>query len=219
MQLVARAVVLGHQRGGEQVDLAHHQPVARVRVEEAAQVAHDGVGLGAVVEGGVRDARQLGRVVGQVGPLAHALHDVDPEAVDPAIEPEPHDAVHGLDHLGVRPVEVGLLGQEAVEVPLAGGVVPGPRGRFDEGGRPVVRRSVRRALAPDVPVALGAVARPAGLDEPRVLVGGVVRHPVDKDPEPAPVGVGQQPVEVVERAEQGVDRAVVGHVVAEVGHR
>jgi hypothetical protein len=36
------------------------------------------------------------------------------------------------------------------------------------------------------------------------------------DPDPAGVGVGEQPVEVVERPEERVDVAVVGHVVAEV---
>ena len=60
------------------------------------------------------------------------------------------------DDLGVAPVEVGLLGQEGVQVPLLGGVVPRPRGAAAERRRPVVRRMLRRAVAPDVPVALGA---------------------------------------------------------------
>ena len=49
-------------------------------------------------------------------------------------------------------------------------------------------------------------------------VGGVVGNPVDQHPQPPLVGVGQQEVEVVQGAEDGVDVAVVGHVVAEVGH-
>ncbi len=52
-----------------------------------------------------------------------------------------------------------------------------------------------------------------------MLVGGVVRHPVDEHAQPAFVGVGQQVVEVGERAEDGVHVAVVAHVVAEVRHR
>ena len=55
--------------------------------------------------------------------------------------------------------------------------------------------------------------------EPRVAVGGVVGHPVDHDPDAARVAGGDQRVEVRERAEDRVDVAVVGDVVAEVGHR
>ena len=78
---------------------------------------------------------------------------------------------------------------------------------------------VRRAVAPAVPVALGRVARRAALDEPRVLVGGVVRDPVEQDADVARVRVGEQRVEGREVAEERVDVAVVGDVVAEVGHR
>ena len=38
------------------------------------------------------------------------------------------------------------------------------------------------------------------------------------DPDAARVGVGDEPVGVGERAEQRLDVAVVGHVVAAVGH-
>ena len=33
------------------------------------------------------------------------------------------------------------------------------------------------------------------------------------------MGAREQPVEISERAEQGIDRAVIGHVVAEILHR
>ena len=58
-----------------------------------------------------------------------------------------------------------------------------------------------------------------GLQEPRVLVGAVVRDPVEDELDAARVALGDQLVEVVERAEDRVDVAVVGDVVAEVGHR
>ena len=50
-----------------------------------------------------------------------------------------------------------------------------------------------------------------------MLVGGVVRHQVDDDPQPEDVGALEQGVEVRERAEQRVDVAVVRDVVAGVG--
>ena len=138
--------------------------------------------------------------------LYQRVDDVDAEAVDTAVEPEPQGVLHGLHDLGVAPVEIGLLGQEQVQIPLARGVVPRPR-RFAgaEGRLPVVGRPVGRAVDPHVPVALGVVARGAGLDEPRVLVGGVVRHPVDDHPQPPGVGLLDEAVEVGQGAEDGVD--------------
>jgi hypothetical protein len=52
-----------------------------------------------------------------------------------------------------------------------------------------------------------------------VLVAGVVGHDVDDHPQPVGVRVLDEACRVVERAEQRVDRAVVGDVVAAVGHR
>ena len=49
-----------------------------------------------------------------------------------------------------------------------------------------------------------------------MLVGGVVGHQVDDDLEPEVVGGGEQRVGVVEGAEERVDVAVVGDVVAVV---
>ena len=122
--------------------------------------------------------------------------------------------------VGVAPVEVGLLGEERVA---------GSTGRWPRPTpRPRRRRSPAscwagapsgRGVAPDVPVALGVVARGARLQEPRVLVGGVVRDEVEDHPQAARVRGRDQRVEVGERAEQRVDVAVVGDVVAEVGHR
>ena len=86
----------------------------------------------------------------------------------------------------------------------------------DPGGPgPRRRRGGRRATSTSP---AGVVAGRTGLQEPRVLVAGVVGHPVDDDPEAAVVGLGDQAVEVGEGAEQRVDVAVVGHVVAEIGH-
>ena len=145
--------------------------------------------------------------------------DVHAEAVDAALEPEAQRLVHrGLD-AGLVPVEVGLLGQEEVQVPLPRGFVPGPRRAVAEGRAPVVGRPIRRAVAPDVPAPLRRAPRRARLDEPGMLVARVVRNPVDQHAQPARVRVGQEPVEVGERAEERIDVAVVRDVVAVVLHR
>jgi hypothetical protein len=62
-------------------------------------------------------------VVAQVGEprgLGQAVGDVDPEAVDPQVEPEAQRRLERGANPGVGPVEVGLLGGEEVQVPLAG---------------------------------------------------------------------------------------------------
>src|SRR5690606_13031756 len=112
----------------------------------------------------------------------------------------------------------GLLPGEQVQVPVPV-IDPGP-GRPSERAGPVVRGRVAVALAEDVPLAGGAV-RPGRqrLLEPGVRVGGVVGHDIDHELEAAPVGFGQQPVEVGEAPEDRVHAPVVGHVVAAVGHR
>src|SRR5690606_469883 len=102
------------------------------------------------------------------------------EAIDALVEPEAERVVHRPLDPRVSPVQVGLLAQERMEVVLPGGLVEGPR-RTAEYATPVVRqRAVRPGIPPDVPVALRVVARGSRLQEPRVLVGRVVWHPVQQ---------------------------------------
>ena len=84
-------------------------------------------------------------------------------------------------HLGVVVVEVGLVVEEAVPVVLLALRVAGPVGRLgvdedDPGLAPAVV-----VVTPDVPVGLGVGAVLSGLEEPRVLVRGVVHHHVGDD--------------------------------------
>jgi hypothetical protein len=148
---------------------------------------------------------------------------VDAEAVDAPVQPEAQDRRERGAHLGVLPVEVRLLGVEDVQVPLAGLAVglgdTRPRGAAED-GLPVVRGQLAvlaAALAEHVALALGR-ARTGGEGslEPLVLVGGVVGHHVDDDLEAELVRTGDHGVGVGERAEDGVDVAVVRDVVAGV---
>ena len=164
-----------------------------------------------------------GRVVGQAVGLDETVRHVDAEPVDPAVEPEPEDAAELRAHLFVRPVEVGLRRVEQVQVPLAGRTV-----RFDHAGPcrtaedrlPVVGRQLALlalALTEQVTGALRASRRGGqGRLEPLVLIGRVVRHEVDDDADAAAVRLREHRVEVAERAEERVDVAVVGDVVAGV---
>ena len=127
----------------------------------------------------------------------------------------------------VFPVEVGLLGREEVQVPLAGGAV---RARWS-GSRPGRRRwtpsrwaAVRRSRPCRGGSGSGRAAAEPGPSaqralEPLVLVGGVVGHQVDDDPQAQVVGVADQGVGVQQGAEHRVDGPVVGDVVAGVGLR
>ena len=123
---------------------------------------------------------------------------IEAEAGYAAIEPEAHRIEHGLFDLRIAPVEVRLLGIELVVVPLLCGGIVFPGG-VSKGALPVVGRDAGSlAIAPDVPVALGIVARAFGLDEPRMLVRGVVHDHIHDDADVSLLRFGDKLVEVRE---------------------
>ena len=153
--------------------------------------------------------------------LQEHVEDVEPEAVDAAVEPAADHPELGLLDRGVPPVQVRLLGQERVEVELAAGRLPRP-GRSAEERDPVVRAAGPAApieasrIAPQVPVGEQVVARGAAGLKPGVLVARVIYDEIEHDPQPAPMGLPDQPVELGLGAEAGVDRLVIADVVADV---
>ena len=141
------------------------------------------------------------------------------EAVNTAVKPEPDGFEQRLAHVGIVKVEVGLRGQEVVQVILAAPRVPGP-GRATEHGQPVVGgRAVRPRVCPHVPVMFGVGLAGAALFEPLVRVGGVRDYLVDHDLEAKLVGPGDEPVEILQRAEQRVNRAIILDIIAKILHR
>src|SRR4051794_12543938 len=92
--------------------------------------------------------------------LGDAVDDIHPEPVDTAAQPEAQHVVHRSLDLGLVPVEIRLLGQERVQVPLAPTRIPGPCGATAA----KLRSPAVGLIAPHVPVA------PAGVREPRVPV-------------------------------------------------
>ena len=142
---------------------------------------------------------------------AHAVHAL--------VEPEAHVVQRRGAHRRVVEIEVGLRRQEVVQVVLAASRFPLP-GHAAEQRQPVVgRAAVRLRIGPDVPVGLVVAAAFAALAEPRVLARRMAEDLVDHHADAESVGLRQQAVEVVEGAEQRIDVAIVGDVVAEVGHR
>lgn len=159
-----------------------------------------------------------GGIILEICMLDQAKNGIDAEAIDAALEPEAESVVHGCYDVGIAPVEVWLFGQEAVHVILLRLFVPGPGGAAKHGGPVVGHGAIWFGVAPDVPIAFGIVARAAGFQEPGVLVGGVVGYKVENNFEAALLGFVQQAVEGGQIAKHGVDIAVVGDIVAEVGH-
>ena len=151
--------------------------------------------------------------------LEQVRDGVEPEAVDPEVEPEAEHVQHRLLHLGVVVVQVRLVREEAVPVVLPGHRVPRPVRRLgvDEDDPRVEVALV--GVRPDVPVALRRVRARARLLEPRVLVRGVVHDQVRDHAHPALVGRLDERPEVVHRPVVLVDHEEVGDVVAAVPQR
>ena len=182
VELVPVAVVGGPLLALE-VDLPDREPglFRREPVKDRPDFTEQAVDVGVapvvdVIEGVVL-AQVLvpvpGSIEHRVGPVQRVLHrkvaGIETEAVHPPAQPEAERVEHRRPGLVVAPVDVGLFGQEGMEVVLAGVLVEGP-GRAAEDRDPVVgRRAVGCRVLPHVPVALGVVTGGPGLQEPAVL--------------------------------------------------
>ena len=165
----------------EHVGLADQHRRVGEAIGVGPQLLESDVHARPVVEHARRDADQLRRRV-HVQLLADGVHDVDPEPVDAPVAPEAQHVGHRRSDLGVVPVQVGLFGQEQVQVVLTGVRIEGPCRVVAEGREPVGRRTASGGrVSPHVPVALGILTRRAGLGEPGVLIGAVPGHVVQHD--------------------------------------
>ena len=160
-----------------------------------------------------------GRIVAQLRIVHREIDRVHAKAVDAAIKPEAQHVQQGCLHRRVVHVELRLLLQEIVHVILAAPRVPGP-GRAAEDRLPVARRAaVGLGIGPDIPGGLVGVGARAAVDEPGVLVRTVREDLVDQHLEAESVRARDQRVEILERAEDRIDPAIIGHVIAEILHR
>jgi hypothetical protein len=143
---------------------------------------------------------------------------IQAEAIHAAVEPEAHVVQGRLLHVRVMEVQVRLVDQEVVQVVLLTARLPLP-GAAAEQRQPVVGRRAVLARSAQTYQSASGLRGLAALAEPGMLDRGVAQHLVDHHLQAQAMGLGQQAVEVVQAAEQRVDVAVIGDVVAEVGHR
>jgi hypothetical protein len=189
------------------VGLREQHAVLEAPVDVLPHLAQKGVRLGKVLA-----VRSLA--------LEEVRDGVEPQPVDAHPEPEVECLEDGSPDCGIREVEIGLMGVEAMPVVRLGDRIPGPvRGLEvleDHAGVAVALGRV----APDVEVA-GAAARgrsPRAL-EPGVLIGRVVDDQLGDHAQPAAMRFAQERAEVLERAEVPMHAVVVGDVVAVVAQR
>jgi hypothetical protein len=128
-----------------------------------------------------------------------------------------HHLNQGADHARIVEVQVRLVREEAVPEELAGLGIPGPvrfLGIREDDPR---ARIFLVGVAPDIPVARARARRAAaGALEPVVLLRGVVDHQFGDDAQAALARLVDELLEVLHGPEIGIDRAVVGDVVAVV---
>ena len=203
--LVALAEVL-HDFGGRLVRLCEQDAVRVGRLDLGAHAFEERVRLGQVLAVGALTREQVG-------------HCVEPQPVEPELQPEADHVEHRLLDLGVVVVEVRLVVEEAMPVVGARDRVPRPVGGLGVDEDDPRIRVALVCVRPHVPVALGRVRAGAGLLEPRMVAGGVVDDHVRDHAHAALVGGVDEAAHVFDRAVVRVHRVEVGDVVAAVAQR
>ena len=152
--------------------------------------------------------------------VEHLLDDerqrIHTEPADAELQPETHDPAHLAAHLGVRPIQVWLEFEEAVEIVLARLAVEGPRARLHTWENHALVPVLRTLFRPEVPRAASRLAAGACFSEPRVLVRGVVDHEIHQDPQAVLSRLLNQLHEVAARPVARVHAVEVADIVAVV---
>ena len=189
------------------VRLGEQQTVGVFAVHVGAQFFDERIGLGEVL------------AVGPF-PLIQVGDSVQPQPVDPHVEPEVQGPYDVLMHPRVVEVEVRLVGVKAVPVVRIGHRVPCPVGSFEvPEDDPRVPEFVL-AVAPDVIIpprgARFGAARPL---KPGVLVRGMVQDQFGYNPNTTGMGLPQKIMEITEGPVLRVDSEIIRDVVAVVAER
>ena len=116
----------------------------------------------------------IGRCIG-----VDCVHSIQSKAIHATIKPEPRNLHKSLAHVGVGMVEIGLLGQEVMQIILLPARLPRPRTSPKE-REPIGRRgSIGQRINPMEPIRLGIVTRLAAFLKPCVLIRAMRRHDID----------------------------------------
>ncbi len=205
-----------------------------VLIEQRTDALHEGgiFGLALVVDVfleivGVHRRRRRGievlglnhRIVLEPQRMKVKVHRVEPEAVDPTLQPEAHVVELSFLHVRTVEVEVRLRGEKIVHVVLHAPAVPGPRATAEDRKPVVGRGAIGLGVRPHEPVGLVVGAIDPALRKPGMPIRTVRDHLVDDHLEFQRVGLIDQPVEIADRPEDRIDVAIVRHVVAEILHR
>ena len=173
--------------------------VRHVRLTQQHRVA--GVPLHLLAPG-VEDAEvQRPRIHPGCDLFQHERSRVDPEAGCAELQPEGHHPADLGPDGRIGPVQIRLEIIEAVEVPLAGLRMEGPGFLLLTGEYDALTPVGRLLLAPHVPIPIRRIRIAAGRAEPGMLVGGVVHHQVEQQPDAALPGLDGQLGEVPQGAQ------------------
>src|SRR5216684_4296823 len=156
------------------------------------------------------------RVVMQIGVFKQPRDGINAKPGNASIEPEAHSVVHGLPHLRIAPVQIGLFGVKVMVVILIRSGVEFPS-RMAKPRLPVVGRlALPFPVAPDVPVALRICARRTRFLKPRMLVRSVIRNKIHDHSNVALLGFTDHPIKISKRAVERIDGGVIRDIVAEI---
>ena len=191
------------------------RPLVRLGEQHAVLVVRVDLGAHALQE-----VVRLGQVLA-VRPVAlvEVRDGVEPEAVEPEVEPEAEHVEHVPLHVRVVVVQIGLVREEAVPEVLAAHRVPRPVRRLGVEEDDARFTPARVVVAPNVEVAVLARRVGAARLEPRVVGARVVHDQVGDHADAALVRLVDEVAEVVDGPVVGIDLVEVGDVVAAVAER
>ena len=162
------------------VGLPHHKDVVTVayRRLELMQEVEDSRGVCRRGMHRAQTIRAIDVAILKYGGFLYIGNGVDAESAHALAYPEVRDVKEGLAHLGILPVEVGLLLGERMQVELLPLLAPLPRTAAKDRSPIRGRRPVGPRVAPYVPVSLVVLARRARLHEPRAFLRRVIEYQV-----------------------------------------
>ena len=120
--------------------------------------------------GGEITAALGGRIIAKFGVVGVEVGDIQPQTIDPPIQPE----LHGIEDLGLQflvvQVQIGLLDQKVMQVVLAALRAPLPRDSAETSQPVVGGGAVLLRVCPDIPVGFRVIVGGPTLREPGVFV-------------------------------------------------